>query len=354
MRNGNGISVNWRCQGAMTILVCGLCAVGSTATAAEALVREVAVDGGLRGSVSASHGHLLVIERAMTRHPGPEGDVVSVLDLQGDPVYSCRPGLDIPDVWLVNVRDATLRTPTRLVVAVLARSGPEEAGTPLAPSERDFGALLEYDLMTRALVHLVRTDAVRCEDLEADGSGILWCLGGNASRSVPEGDSDLVYRFDGDGRLLGGSLPLSSFPSGRHPLSGSELGRPALLWTRTTPALWVPLTNELIRFDADGEPSERSALPPWPEGVRRPQLAIDSEGSVLAMVTQETGDDASQSFVNAIVRPGVDENAWVASDSELAALAPSTRLVGADQTGIIVTDPHHGRIAWYRVAEPDA
>ena len=208
------------------------------------------------GAGKLENGKFILIDRFPTSFPGPEDDVVKVLDGQGQLVFQRAPGLDIPGASLVNVRDATVSSAGRLVVAAFVRND----------SNQNAAVLIEYDLDNAELVRIERTFPIQCESLRSDNLGTVWCAGFESEKAHNgEQDFDLVYRFDGAGRLLGSCLSLSDFSTETHPMIGRGPERFGFLpgngghvW------LLVPGAREIVGFGKDGSVIEGLKLPPWP------------------------------------------------------------------------------------------
>jgi len=299
------------------------------------------------GAGKFEKGHFILIDRAPVSFPGPEDDVVMILDGQGRLVFQRAPGLDIPDAELVNIRDATLRSPERLVVAAFVRNG----------ENQNAAVLIEYDLITSELVRIVRTFPFQCQSLRADDLGTVWCAGFDSPKlHAREQDYDLVYRFDGGGKLLGTSLPRASFPETLQPNSGRTTEQFGFLPGEGGVRLLVPRAREIIVFADDGGVSDRLALPPWPiprqfqSKHTSPRYAVASDGMLIAAVWTAAGPLDQRSRKQFLFRLADDGSAWVTFEDGPSEIPMTARLLGVDDSGLILFDRGTQRLVSLPVA----
>jgi len=306
-------------------------------------------------SIAREQDHFVVIKRANTRHPRPGDDVVMVLNGSGAPVFERAPGLDIPGVWLVNVHDATLRTVGRLVVAANVRSGPEgDSRLPLQPSDHDAAVLLEYDLASRTMVYLVRTSPILCNSVSGTQDGTLWCLGVDVPMAnARQLDYDLVYRFDGRGKVLGSSLSRSEYPSNMEPLTSVNGSVAAFLPSEDGLWLWLPAVRQLIAFEQDGRVHERLNLPALP-GARTAieEFAVGPGRTILALSSTVVRNGDARTVRRSLGLLAAAGNGWIPVEGAPTELPPSSRLLGADSDGLILLDTAAKTVLWMPMSWP--
>jgi len=252
-------------------------------------------------------------------------DVLVVWDADGRKLIEVAPFLDIPEMSGGTTLDATLRTPDRLVVSAMVGRGPFRP------------VLAEYGISSGDLVHVTSTGSIQCLDLHADDDGATWCLGVDLEKRRDGEDYDIVSRFDASGTANGSTLPRSTYPPdtrlffSANPRSGRGGG---FLPGDGDIRLWLPAVDELIRFDDEGNVSDRLVLPEI-DGVQRARLVSAPGDEIFAAFTVGP-DDAVDEWRQALYRLARDGSAWEPLAGSSDTLPMDVTLIGADEAGLIL------------------
>jgi hypothetical protein len=214
--------------------------------------------------------------------------------------------------------------------------------------------LLEYDLNSGDLVHLIDTTPIGCQSLRSVDDGTLLCLGSDVRKSnAHENDYDLIYRFGQDGTLLESSLPRAGFPEKPYPISSTRETLTGFLPGGEDEArLLLPSLSMLISFDSDGTVCDRITLPGWPipEGLTEVrssvQYAIAPSGDVVAM--RRVGDAKDRgSWTQSLFRLTADDTTWGSAQGSPPQIPLNLKLVGANDEGLILLDKSTWSLVWY-------
>ena len=302
------------------------------------------------GLVKPDKGMFVVIRRGGVQYPGPTDFTVIVLDGDGTKLFEHTPGLDVTDAWLVTIRDAALRDPGRLVVTMNVRVGTESQSVPLRPSEEDLSVWAEYNLATGDLIHLLWTTPTMCKSLHGDAHGTVWCLGGdNRKARAKNHDYDLIYRFDRDGVMVGSSLSRSSYPPELNPLSGVKTGKPKLL-SGDGVYLTIAGYRQLIKFESNGQVAETIQLPEWSFPWVKEELAVAPDGEVYALLMAGVMSEGPSTWSQSLFRLSSDRESWIATHETPPELPLGALLVGADNSGVILSDRSTQGLVWHPVS----
>ncbi len=260
--------------------------------------------------------------------------VLVVWDEGGQIVFERAPHLDIPEMSGDAPIAATLLTPQRLVLSTVSPSW----------------ALAGYDINKDELSYVVPTDPIRCQDLLGDDQGTIWCLGDDYAQRANDEDFDLVYRFDHGGKLLGSTLPRSSFPRDPHPLSKIKIrsGFGGFLPGDGEVRLWLPAVGELITFDTEGEVLDRLVLPNI-EGQVRAWLVTAPDKDIFGLLVSGTDVDDHRTYTQALYKLASDGASWIPLQDPPIRLPMRIKLAGADESGLILLDRKSLELLWYPI-----
>jgi hypothetical protein len=110
-------------------------------------------------------------------------------------------------------------------------------------------------------IRMVRTAPFEGESVAVGSDESVWILGWQVGedrklRNAP--DHALLHRYSRDGKLIGTSMPWSSFRCGLHPISGTHNGGPAhVRASKDRIGVLLPGCHEWVEFNLDGELSGR-------------------------------------------------------------------------------------------------
>lgn len=279
-------------------------------------------------------GQLVLIFRNATRVPGPEDDSVVVLDRNGRELFARSPGLDVPDTRVANIYDATLGGNGVLVIAMaLVDTG-----------GRASSALMEYQVTDGHLLRIVRTDAVKCRSVAADGEKV-WCLGYNVEREhLGAMDYDVVYCFAGSGELVQSLFPRSRLS--RFPFASRGRTQSQLVGLHGEFAAWLPASDALLRWQSDGTNARQlSAAPPTPEDSKvGDEIGMLADGQVIGLLA--VGNRAGEPLRpvrTAYLLTDAGQFSRLASWSEVPT---GDTLVGTDGTSLVFFRRQTRSVVW--------
>ncbi len=288
-------------------------------------------------------GDRIVLDRACgSVQDDCDHDVLVVWHADGRKLFEASPFLEIPDMAGGMTLDAALRTPDRLVVSAMVGRGPFRP------------VLTEYGVSSGELEQVTSTGSIQCLDLHADDDGTTWCLGPDLEKRRDGEDYDLVYRFDGSGNIRGSTLPRSAYPRDVNLLVSAipRTGRGGgFLPGDGDVRLWLPAVGELLRFDDDGDVSERMVLPEI-DDVQRARLVSAPGDDIFAMFTVGP-EDAVDEWRQALYRLAGNGSAWEPLTGSSDTLPMDFTLIGADEAGLILLERRSLTVCHLRIATGD-